>query len=385
MLRLFPLLFALLAQPAAAEPMAVARARHEAAVAVVEGLAGEQARLRALQEVLAGQIAALKAGDRAVLPGVTDGALDVLLKEAHEVASRLEAQDRRVAQAERDEAAERARLLAALDAALAAESGELSKPDADRRGAFERMKVLVAERGRLLAAAAVESRRVIELPAVQEGTSPDELRALADEATDNAERVQTQLTALEARLQSLQTRRRVLRAAVAFERDAALFAEDERTRRLVRSEQPVAGVATPRPQPGRGDSEESPALGAPGRNTEDPAPPPAGGGGGFDGPDPPTDEDGPPDLETTPEVVDDGPTGTVAPGPAGVEGAGSVVVETALDPALLAEDVEALSPAAVAEQIRAVEQRRAALKKTADDLEKRRARLEAQARTLESE
>ena len=74
--------------------------------------------------------------------------------------------------------------------------------------------------------------------------------------------------ALEERLQALQIRRRVLRAAIAFERDSALFADDERNRRLVRSEAPAVSVATPRP------SERGNATGIE-VGAGNPAPPPA--------------------------------------------------------------------------------------------------------------
>ena len=396
MLRLLPLLLVLLTGPALAEPLEGARTRFETAHQRVETLESEQARLRASHEALVAEIGRLKATERALLPGIMGGRLDQLLKEAHDLAERLEEQDRRVADAERQAMAERDRLVAALDVALANLNGQLARADgpaAPRREAFEHMKALVGERSRLLADLAPADRQRVELPPVGDGASPDELRALADEATDNAERVRSQLGALEGRLQALQLRRRVLRAAAAFERDASLFAEDERTRRLVRSDQPAVSVATPRAPAATGGARGDVAAGAPtvDRGAEmpgeqAPAPPPpsdgAEAGAGDAGNDFDADgivDDGPAFVEPAPQV------GTVAPGPVSAgAGAGVVVFETALDPALLSDDVEALSPAAIAQQIRAVERRRTDLARTASELEKRRAALEARARALEA-
>ncbi|MEZ4468238.1 MAG: hypothetical protein R3F43_28335 [bacterium] len=289
------LLLAVLASPAGAQPLPEARAAHAAALARSAAAEAEQARLRAAHESLVGRIGTLKAADRQVLPGVGDGRLDALLKEAHEVATRLEELDRRVEDAEAATAAARGRLVAALDAALAAENAALAGGSADARQAFERMKSLVTERSALAAAGQAGSRAVVKLPPVGEVASADELRELADEASDNAERVRSQLKALEDRLQALQTRRRMLRAAMAFDRDAALFAEDERNRRLVRSDQPSAGVASARePTPPTRDTGTAGGRGAEGSLAGDDeanaAPPPgqapeagAGAGAEFDG------------------------------------------------------------------------------------------------------
>ncbi len=351
--------------------------------ATLARLDAERAGLAADNERLGAEIAAVKASARApLLPGVSTGRLDELLKTAREVAARLEALDR-------EAAAARVVLAAALEAEVAEVRRSLpGLTGAAQKQQFERLRGLVAERERLVAAA---SRRV-ELPAAGSDASADELRELADEARDHSESVQSQLSTLEARLQELQARRRLFRAADNFARDEALFGEGERIRRVVRVDRETlaAGAANPAARP------DAPlAAKVPGRDengagfdvaTEDDAPgaapppmdafaPEAVAGGDADGSRAAGAEPAPPG-----EIGFAG--GGIGPSADGA-GGGALVVGDALDPALVVGNAENLSPQALADHIRQIEARREALRKTAKALEDRRRDLERRAREAE--
>lgn len=397
MRRLLTIALLLFASAALAEPVEQARAAHGRAEAAVRDAATRQARVRAEHETVVRQISARKAAAPARLPGVGDGTLDALLKQAHDLASALEAADRAIAAARREVDGRRQALLQAIDAQLGITNQRLANgSDAERRAAFAQMQGLASERARLMAAGQAARPETVRLPAVAEGASADELRELADEASDNVERVRAQLSALEARLSALNARKLMLRAANAFDTDTSLFAEDERNRQLARAERPAvaeAGAVNTPTADGRtrdGDAAEPGALAganddgvgqeaappqaeAPDRNMEN-------SGGGFADPD--TDGDGIFDAAPPPAAPSDVVVPTISGGHAA---GGAVVFETALDPALLSDDVDALSPSAVAEQLRALRKKQAALRKAAAELARRRAVLKERAEALEKE
>lgn len=401
MRRLLPfvcgLLLSLLAVTAAAEPLSDARGALRKADQSLVAATARQARLRSTHERLVAQIRERKAGTEARLPGVGDGTLDGMLKRANDLSSQLEAADRDIARARQQVAARRAALLAAFDRALGVANQQVAERRGEaRRAAFAYMQTLVADRARLVAAQrpdGVGRPSTVRLPAVADGASAEELRELADEASDNVERVRSQLDALEARLSALNTRRTMLRASSAMDGDLALFGEDERNRRIARADRPnvASGNDNSPAAQGDGGSERAadddvdgdglaggraPAL--PGEAPEAGAPPDA-----DQGQDPGVDN-GAQDLGEF-EAVNPPSTG-VAPGLRDVDGVGGAVVfEAALDPALLSADVEALSPGDLADQLAALRKKKAALRKAAADLAKRRAALEARAATLENE
>lgn len=410
-----PLLLALLlsALPVSAAPIDDARGRHVEAQAAFTQLDGERAALAAQNERLAAEIAAAKEAVRPpLLPG---GQLDGLLKNARDLAMRLEALDR-------DAAAARARLEAARTALVGLLDGEIDAArralpgltGAAQRAEFERLRALAAERDALRTSLAAPGRKV-ELPAVADAgdASSDELRELADEARDHAETIQARLAALEERLQSLQARRRLVRAAQAFVRDEALFGEGERTRRVVRVDRDALGAGAAGPDSARnpdppvaavdGRAGGGPAAEPAGASRDDdqaPPPPEAGGGAEFaegDAPGAENDFDGqasgagdpadpaavPDEPAAPPEPVGEigvaGDLGTLGDSSAGAP----LVVDEAFDPGLVVGDVDDLSPQALAEHIKRVEAKREALRRTARALEERRRELERRAQQAE--
>jgi hypothetical protein len=378
---LVALVLALGAGTAAAAPVDDARASAAAARDTLARLDAERAGLAAENERLGAEIAAVKASGRApLLPGVSTGRLDELLKSARDVAARLEALDR-------DAAAARTALTAALDVEVVEVRKSLpGLTGAAQKARFEELRTLIAERERLVAA----SSRRVELPAAGSDASADELRELADEARDHAESVQSQLATLETRLQELQARRRLFRAAGNFARDEALFGEAERTRRVVRVDRETlaAGAANPAARPSAPMAAKEPGRDETGTGitTQDDAPgaaaPPAdtfapeAGGNDTDG----TRAAG--TAEAAPPADFGLPGGGIGPSAGGATG-GALVVDDALDPALVVGSAENLTPQALAEHIRKIEARREALRKTAKALEDRRRELERRAHEAE--
>lgn len=427
MRRLLPLLFVLLAaRPGFAGPVDDARAVLAQQQATLVEAEAERSALSQAHEALARTIGALKSGP-ALLPGVTDPRLDARLKEARALAERLAERDRAVAEARSRVADARAALVSRIEIELGAlRTAIATAPRGERRGLFEAQRALIDERARLLSAEAADAPDTdVALPAIDddEASSPDELRELADETRDNAEKVGAHLAALEARLDALRARRRLLRAAMAFRRDDALFAEDERGRRVLRGEAPQ-GAAVGRPgrgaepdgedpgeasggggapvavgddgpaAPNRGgapDAPEGAGADAPGAGDEAPQ---AGAGGEDDGDGFSGDQDNGAADPTAGGVFDPSPPAAPDPAPsapAPVEdpgaptGGGAIVFEDAFDPALLAGEVDDLSPGAVSAQIQAVEARRNALEAARRQLDDRRRALEDRAEALETE
>lgn len=406
MTRLLPfltglLLSLLLAASATAEPLSDARGVFRQADQSLVAATARQARLRSAHESLMAQIRVRKADPQARLPGVGDGTLDALLKQANDLSGQLEAADREIARTRQQVAVRRAALVSAFDRALGVANEQVAQRAGDaRRTAFEYMQSLIAERAQLLAAtrlSATGQQRTVRLPAVADGASAEELRELADEASDNVERVRTQLEALESRLSALSTRRTMLRASLAMDDDLALFGEDERNRRIARADRPTVASATDgangptRVGDPTGRADDNDALAGGGGLGNEAAP--GAGDPSAQAPEPgdgDRDSDGLPD--SPPDSVDDfgtiaPPAVDIAPGvgvPVDAIG-GAVVYEAALDPLLLSADVEALSPGALAQQLAALRKKKAALRKAADELAKRRAALEARAATLEQQ
>ncbi len=413
----------LAARPGGAAPVDDARAALAQQQATLTQAETERGALAQAHEALARTIGALKSGP-ALLPGVTDPRLDARLKEARALAERLAERDRAVAEARARVADARAVLVSRIEIELGAlRSAIATAPRGERRGLFEAQRALIDERARLLSAEAADDPDTdVALPAIDddEASSPDELRELADETRDNAEKVGAHLAALEARLDALRARRRLLRAAMAFRRDDALFAEDERGRRVLRGEAPQ-GAAVGRPgrgaetdtedpgeasgggapvsvgddgpaAPNRGGAPEAPS-GADAPGPDDGAPQ-AGAGGSDEGDGFSGDQDngaadptGGGAFEPTPPAAPD--PAPSAPAPVETPGApasgGAIIFEDAFDPALLAGDVDDLSPGAVSAQIQAVEARRKALEAARRQLDDRRRALEDRAEALESE
>jgi hypothetical protein len=398
MTRLLPfltglLLSLLLAASATAEPLSDARGGFRQADQSLVAATARQARLRSAHESLMSQIRVRKADPQARLPGVGDGTLDALLKQANDLSGQLEAADREIARTRQQVAARRAALVSAFDRALGVANAQVAQRTGEaRRTAFQYMQSLIAERAQLLAATRRSARGqqgTVRLPAVADGASAEELRELADEASDNVERVRTQLEALESRLSALSTRRTLLRASLAMDGDLALFGEDERNRRIARADRPTVASATDGAT-GRADPTERAGDGSGGEI--------AGGGGLGNEPPPaavdpsPQPEQGDSDGDGLVDGTDDfgaidPPAVDVAPGVGVAVDAigGAVVFEAALDPLLLSADLEALSPGALADQLAALRKKRAALRKAADALAKRRTALEARAATLEQQ
>ncbi len=414
MLALHPILLALqlLGAPAVVDG---ARDAHQRARAELTDVERGRAELAGRHEHLAGEIAALKSANAGpLLRGVADGRLDATLKEAQGLAEQLEVLDRRVADA-RDRAADARRaLVAQLDAAIADQRQALAAaPPAQRRARFEALGRLVAERSRLTTSAPRASGGRVQLPDTADTEDPDALRELADETQDHAERVRGDLGRLDARLAALLARRRLVRAATAFERDTQLFGEDERSRRVARAEPGTAtgrGVgnnreAAPGGQRGgaNGDSEAEVATSdgvadEPGvardAPEESPAPPPQAGGADSDGDDFAQGPQGPEDgaglnadevapADPAPEAPEAVAVGSVADVAPEVDPGAAVVVDDVLDPGLLEGDLGGLSSGDVAAQIQQIKARRASLVRTADELDARQRALEEKARDLD--
>ena len=363
--------------------------------------------LAARADTLALEVAALKAaGERTALPG---GRLDTLLKASQGIAETLSNLDRDVGvQTERLRAAREARL-AGLEAEMSAVRARLANGgSADaRREAFDRLKRLMQARDAVRATAtpARGSGMRVALPAVDTAqSSPTELRELADEARDHAERVGRELDLLGERLETLKARRRVLRGASEFVRDESLFGEDERSRRTVRvaanslspadvrrtdtggttsssTDSPRApseqggdrnGVSNPSPTNGEGEPEAAAPPAAAGDDADfasgsgDPAAPEAesGAGSGVDAVDDPP-------APALPDLA-------VPVGATEVSGGATdaVVFETAVEPGLLGGDPDTLGAADLAEHIRRLERKRRALLEARRLLEVRGATLE---------
>lgn len=430
-LALLAILFAaLVALPALAGPLDGPRRAHAAAAEDLARAEAERAALDRTHEALAAEIEVLKAvAEHPLLPGVRDPRLDARLKEARAVAEDLAALDRAVAAARDAERAGRRALMAALDAELAARREALAAaPPAARRALFDDLHDLIDERQALARAFRAERgppTPALPAPPADEVASPDELRELADETRDHTEQVQSQLAVLQSRLAALRERQRLVRAAHAFRRDDALFAQDERNRQVVRRADGIAvATADPDKSPAaRGDGAgvggetgggapptDEPMAGgppeAPERQPDPAAPPPAddadhdgaeGSGddqppgfeGQFDGdgvpedpqaggaPEPPPD----PGVGVGAEIPEAVPAGAADPGGAFD---GTISYQEAFDPTRL-DEVDDLSPEALARRIEAIEARRKALLERKAGLEARSADLERRARALEGE
>ncbi len=416
---LTPLLLALALLTAgaavAAPAIETARTAHTRATQSLERIESERVALDRAHEALAAEIEGLKAAaDTPLLPGVRDPRLDDRLKKARSLAESLAALDRRAGDARDAVETSRRALLAALDAELIARRAALADaPALERRARFENLRGLIAERQALARPAPRTPDPALPETPDDPMASPDELRELADESRDHAEQVQDRLGMLETQLARLRERQRLVRAATAFSRDDALFAQDERNRQLVRREDGLPTVtAEAGDRPNRTPSEQTDGdrLGnvdnaagdaadpeaTPEADDAADAPPAAGDGdeGGFeaDG-----DNDGfqgePGREELPPDEMVDGPAlaDDIAPEgvPVGVDGdgigeAGSVVLQDAFDPTLL-EDLDDLSPDALARRIAAMEARRKALEKTRAELKSRGEALERRADALENE
>lgn len=413
-LALLALLALLLGSAAwAAPPLEVARGAFAAAAQRLDALSGARARLAAEHEAVAARIEALKsAGAGRLLPGVTDGRLDELLKAAQGDADRLAELDRQHAAAAAEQARHQRALMEALGEQLLALQAQTARAaPAERPALFAQLRALAAEQAQVARAGAAPARPQGGLPRVDaaalEDASPDELLELADEALDHAERVRRQLAEVEQRLDALRERRRILRAAVAFRRDESLFAEGERNRVIVRGDGPAPGrgVSVGGGNPGAGvppgdGATAGPPVSGGGQSPSTGSPAEPGGAGAADG-----DAEGAPESpgrggddfsEPPPQAgVDNGvDPGVTAPppvaepagfgdafGPTPVGGTGGV--DQALDPALFAGGVEDLSPRGIARQIAAHEAHRKALAASAAALEARRKALEARARSQE--
>lgn len=437
MRRLLPYLLALLlsaglALPAMAGPLDDARSAHARAETALADIESRRAAVDRTHEKLAGEIETLKATTGSPLLGVRDPRLDSRLKEAGALAGRLAELDRQAGAARDALDAARRTLVSTLDAELAARRAELARaPAMERRGRFEALRALIEERQTLVAAARVapaKSAPALPAPPTDESASPDELRELADETRDHAEQVQGQMSMLEQQLAALRERQRLVRAAVAFGRDEALFVQDERNRRVVRREEGVAGAEPERTNTPTGrDADDGPAgalagnNGDPGREADAPAPQPespdappqeadnAEGGEGPPEADPQAGAEGESDryqddgagadspggdFEMSPDPADPGPAlGADGPSPealpaGGIDDVGGVagrtVVTDVFDPTLL-DDLDDLSPEAVARRIKALEARRAKLQQTRGELEARFTDLERRADDLENE
>lgn len=385
------------------------RDRFAAAQADLSTLDAERTRVVAEHERLAGQIELLKsAGEARLVPGLPDGRLDGLLKSAQRLAEQLADLDRRHAGALAEATAQQRALVAALGEALLAQQAQVAlAAPAERSARFAALRSLAAEQAAVSRAVVAPARPLTGLPRVEvadlDAASPDELRELADEAQDHAERVRRQLAQVEARLDDLKARRRVLRAAVAFRRDEALFAEGERNRVTVRGDAPAPGRGTPVTSGNGGNTGNPLPVGEVGTGSPDPSPAPpaenASDGDQAGAPETPgrgsddfgnsgggqPDSDGLPGVETpnvdvSPPVAEPVGAGDVfGPTPTGSLGG----IDQSLDPALFAGGAEDLSPRGIARQIAAVEAHRKALAASAVALEARRKALEAQAHVQE--
>jgi len=311
----------------------------------------------------------------------------------------------------------RSALVTALESEILRLQVSLSEVNRDERLVrFERLRALVEERRTLPAAPVAKSAPVV-LPAPPDGVvvSAEELQELVDETRDHAERVQAQLDQITARVDALRERRRLLRAAVDFHRDDALFAESERNRRVVTGAReglptvqgPVRTASTPeddgssgRVSPPEGESNDfdgAEAQASPGAPDE--ASPPAAegddgrGAPGSDAPEPERESDsqaGGSDPGSEPSLgsaVSEAPPSLPAvasPHQGGADGLGPgsdrmIRLGDAFDPSTLEGDVDDLSPAGVEQQIRALMARRGVLVEKRTALSSRRKDLERRA------
>ena len=391
---------------AAAVKTTAARAELAERVLAVGRLEASRQALSGSSEGLAAEIAGLKSqGARPLLPGVAIGGLDEHLKQAQALAGQLALLDRQVDDARSAVVTARTALAAALDAQMAdLRQGLASADEANRRAQFQTLRRLMDERSALAAAASAAGPTSVgarvELPAVDPGQiAPGELRDLADETRDHAEAVKRQLSAVEERLGQLQARRRLLRSATAFTRDESLFAEDERARKVFgaqarleaagahsRTPDSNGAVATSTSNPTADRGAESSAVAGPqapmagGAEQNDGAPGAgsdfangtSGGGAADPAPPPP-----PPPVAS--------PAGGYTNAPVGAGGTTqpALVIQDGVDPQLLAGDLRALSPGALADQIRELESRRKQLEQTSQQLETRQRVLEHEAATGE--
>lgn len=393
-----------LAEPALAAPLDDARAAHTQARADLTRIAAARRELADAHEQLAAEIEALKTvADNPLLPGVRDPRLDDRLKQARALAERLGGYDRDAADAEDRVEAARGALAELLDAELARQRAALAAaPPSERRARFEALAPLVDER-QTLARRPGRSAPAPALPEPPEDAlaSPDELRELADETRDHAEQVRERLAMLQSRLGALRERQRLVRAAVAFQRDDALFVQDERNRRRGQREEGVA-VATANDRPanrgnddggelggGEGIVEAGDAAESPAAEPDDPsAAPPSSDADGAEGAFAGRDSDGD-DFDSAAPPVDNlevAPPSALPDLPSDIAGGSgpTLTIEETFDPSLL-DELDGLSPDAIAQRIRAIERRQQTLEETRRALEARSGALEARARAMESE
>ncbi len=389
-----------------------ARIRHAEARAALTVVEQERVDLATRSEDLAADIAAAKRSAEGPLPGVGAGRLDELLRTHQALVGQLNELDRNVADARERFGEARSALVAELDAEIGRLRAEIPK----RRdpALFEALRVAVSERSKLLQEAAPAAAKAVELPGVTESdVDPDSLRELADEAEDHAERVDADIERLNARLDALQSRRRVLLAASAFAREGRLFGEDERNRRLVRAASPEAAEGTAVGSRGEARNSGAPTAdrgssGGGGEAAEDDGTPVAAGGGARDeapqGAEPPPspgadgDSDGagggefaeapgesegavgndadPAPAPPAPEVPVDSPAEVAVPTAAGGDGfgaadTGSLLVHDSFEPGLFQGDVDDLSGAEVEEEARRLKARLEAQRRAREQLERR--------------
>lgn len=399
------------AAPAAAEPIDDARAAYEASRVALAQVEQSRAELDASHERIAGEIEALKAAGGPLLPGVSDPRLDRKLKQAGYLAEQLSSYDREAAVIRARLTEAREALLGLLDAELAQRRLALAEaPAADRRALFDSLRGLITERQTIAARAVVAQAPEPALPSApaDPDASPDELRELADETRDHAEQVRRQLSVIDSRLDGLRERQRLTRAAMAFQRDGALFAQDERNRTVVRAPSNPRLAVAERGDPGQptggdpalgvgdaaddGGQERAPdpnanpeADSADDRASNDGEPESFAGGEGAESD---FDDQGAADPAAD-GLVDEVAAPSLSPGGEAVDapeiGGGDALLGEAFDPDLLAGDVDDLSPGAVSRQIEALERRKAELAAARAKLDDRRRSLEQQATEMEQE
>lgn len=381
-----------------------ARSEAERAASALGALRTSRMALAAQSEALANEITRRKASSNpGLVPTTERAALDARLKQHQALVGHIAELDRQLSAVERVAADARAAHISLLDAEIARLRAGLAQGDAVTRAErFEVLRSLVAERTRLGAApsARPEFTRVdpVRLPPVDPASvEPGEVAALADETRDHADHVRKQLEALVDRLGQLQTRRRMLRSALAFARDTALFVEDERVRRVVSARVDPTGVGEARNVGGERPTSGGSASGGEAASASRGDSPPQSGAAGADFealPEAGANSDnssgagsddgaglGPGVLADTSPVPTADPPPVALPAGVTFEGGGAVVqpalvVQDAFDPQLLTADVGSLSPDALAEQIRRLEARRRELEKTVRQLDSRRQALD---------
>lgn len=420
------LMLSLLPHLGAAQPLDETRAAFASASSAAAVLAKTRQEVAKKHERLGAEIAALKAAVGSLGPSMSKVELSDRLQRSRQLAEALEALDREAVEASERLDRARSALQSTLDSSLIDRQRALATAaPANRRAQFEAIRSLLAERTTLTAAPKTVG---VELPAaVSEASTPEELRELADEAQDNAEKVRTRLDALDERLRRLRQRRRLLSAAVAFQNDTGLFADNQRNRRIVtrpaalrtaragrggqaeadvgaadRSPTAVAGIGGNAPA---GDGHNAPAPAADGAQRAEGEPEGSPEGQEFAGaadPDQDADQagaggadDSPPAAEMEAEAVADADgQGAFFPSPVAVvhdvdaPGAPAdlgraLVIEDIVDPQLLDGQLDGLSSGAVSGQIRSLERNRARLRKAAIELELRRKALREAAEDLE--